>query len=199
MSSKVAICNGAAIHLGRDPTFSDPARIASASPMGQAFAASWDLVMPAVVAAYPWNFATRRYKAPKLEATPAFGWLSQYERPSDLLKVRDVNFTPGVKPVPYDLEAGAILVNLTDDTVNLRYIARILDPAKFDPQTVLYATYALAAFNAVKVTGSQALQQTLKEEGDKLLAANRTSDAQEIEEEPDDQNGDWLDQRASVT
>lgn len=194
MATQIEIYNGAAIHLGKDPTFSDPAKVASANPTGQALAAAWPLVLPAAVRAHYWAFARGRVKVAPAEYVPAFGWSTSYERPSDCLRPWDINFQPRVKPEPFEVEGSYILANTTG-TINLRYIRKILDPARFDADFTLYYTNELARFCALKVTGSASLEERLADAGEQMLRLARSIDAQAREEEEDDQPSGMLEHR----
>ena len=198
MATQLQIYNRAAVALGRDPVFSDPARVASRNPTGQALASNYAVVLPAAMAAFPWNFACKREIIPALATAPRFGWKTAYEAPADLLRVRDLNYVAGGPREKFAVEGGIILANCTG-SANLRWIARVLDVAKFDAEFVEYFAIRLAASCALKVLGSQAAEDALTLQAEKLLVRGRNSDSQEAEPEDDDEDGDWLTFRSSVT
>lgn len=195
MATQIELYNAAAIHLGKDPLFTDLAKAPTQSATGQAFHSAWPIVVKAAVRAHFWAFARGREKVAVDEYVPPFGWATAYVLPADCLRAWDVNFQAGVKRTPFEIEGRYLFANTTG-AINLRFIRNILDPAKFDADFALYVAGELARFCAVKVTGSVSLQQALTEYCEGLLKTARSMDAQERDEEDDDEGSDMLDYRS---
>lgn len=196
MATQIDIYNGAAIHLGKDPVFTDLAKAAQQSATGQALHAAWPLVLEAALRAHFWGFARGRQLVAVAEYVPPAGseWTTAYELPSDCVRAWDINFRPGVKREPFEREANYLLAN-TSGSILLRYIKKILTPASFDAEFTLYMANELAKFVALKVTGSGALAERLQASGEGILQLARTVDAQERDEQADDEQGDWVEYR----
>lgn len=195
MATQIDIYNGAAIHLGKDPLFTDIAKAPTQNPTGQALHAAWPIVLEASLRRHYWGCARGRQKVAAAELVPAFGWTTSYELPSDCLRAWDVNFQPGVQREPFAREGDYLLANTTGP-INLRYIKRVLDVPKLDAELIEYLTLRLAAFVALKVTGSAQLKERLEEEASTKLREARTHDAQEGDAAEDDEPGDLLSYRA---
>lgn len=89
---------------------------------------------------YSWRFCVKRAVLAAESSTPVFDYSYQYPVPSDCLRILQIN---AYYPAPdlsdlissggqeYQLEGGKILTR-SSGSLNLRYLARITDPIKFD-------------------------------------------------------------------
>jgi len=89
---------------------------------------------------YNWRFCVKRAVLAAESTAPVFDYSSQYPVPSDCLRILQIN---AYYPAPdlsdlissggqeYVLEGGKILTR-NSGSMNLRYLARISDPTKFD-------------------------------------------------------------------
>lgn len=89
---------------------------------------------------YNWRFCVKRAVLAAESTAPVFDYSYQYPVPSDCLRILQIN---AYYPAPdlsdlissggqeYVLEGGKILTR-TSGSLNLRYLARITDPTKFD-------------------------------------------------------------------
>jgi hypothetical protein len=84
---------------------------------------------------YWWDSATSNYAIYSSIATsaPAFQWTYKYKLPSDFLRLKSIYENDGYDdPIyRYHIEGGYILTDY--DTLNVRYIKKVTDPAYFDP------------------------------------------------------------------
>lgn len=76
----------------------------------------------------------------------------------------------------YKVEGGRVLSN--SDSVQLRYIAKITDPALFDDQFVQVLSLALAIRISVKLSDNANLKEALRTDFEAVLRDARTFDAQ---------------------
>jgi hypothetical protein len=139
-SSKVDVCNMALAELADKPITS----LTDATERARLCNQFFDDVMKLVLRDHNWRCAMKRAQLSRLEAAPAFGFLYQYELPSDWVRTVDTDLDPnGYK---WTEEDGKLL---TDETaVNLRYVYLLDNPAKWEAQL----TECIAAMLACKLT-----------------------------------------------
>lgn len=135
-ASDVAIANLALTKIGdlRIVSLSDntkPAREVSAV---------YTMLRDKLQRTYNWRFCVKRASLAADVATPVFDYSYQYTVPTDCLRILQIN---AYYPAPdlsdlissggqeYVLEGGKILTR-SSGNLNLRYLARITDPIKFD-------------------------------------------------------------------
>jgi len=122
----------------------------------------------AVLRAHPWNFALARAQLGRLAAAPAFGYAYQYQLPSDPYCLRVLSLS--ATNLLYAVEGRVLLTN--ESTASIRYIARLSDPAQFDPLFVEALSTRLASEMAYALTGNAELVKVLSQVyGDKLAEA----------------------------
>ena len=132
--NKLDIINSALVSLGA-PAVQD----LEASTASKAAAAFWPLSLAATLRSHPWNFAVARRTLAPLAAAPDHGYNHAFPLPSDWIR------TLSTSEDDFKMEGGKILCNAT--TLQLRYIAMVKDPARFD---ALFSD-ALAAHIAAKL------------------------------------------------
>lgn len=185
-TSVVAICNRALDIIGADPIVSledpnKPARLANRN-----FASARD----AVLRAYPWNGATRRARLAAMASAPDWGFAYQYQLPDDALRLLAI---AQEGEAPWRLEGRRILTDVPPP-LDVIYIARIDDPADFDPLLADAIAARLASDIAYALAGSSTAQQTAWQLFQARVAEARMIDAQEGT--PDALTAsDWLDAR----
>lgn len=154
-TSDVSIANRALTKLGSARILSlsdnsEPARVINSL---------YEAVRDAEVQRHRWKFAIRRTSLPALVDAPAFGYSYQYELPADHLALIQVGewYVPAVNKqvARWSVESGRILTD-APAPLPIRYIARVTDPALFDP---LFAE-ALAARIALEACESITQSQT---------------------------------------
>lgn len=108
----------------------------------------------AVLESLAWTFANMRKTLTRSTRTPDWGWAYQYRLPSEpwCVKVREPDPTYTPWEVGYD--EGDERVLLTDqETMKIRYTARVVNINVWSPQAVLALTYMLASEFAAMITG----------------------------------------------
>lgn len=135
MASETDIVNMALTLLGENRIMSmsdnsKPAREASAL---------FALTRDSLLAGYTWSFAKARTQLSALVTAPLFGYASQFQLPSDCLRVVQVgDYHVGLDMTDYrgspvrefEIEGRTILTNLSAP-LNFRYIKRITDATQF--------------------------------------------------------------------
>lgn len=178
MTSTVDIANYALNSLGASniSSFSEnskPARI-----INQRF----DSVRDSVFRSHPWNCLIRRAELAKEVEKPAFGYKNQFALPTNPYCLRVLEFTNGSMSYPQDSifnnSGGPVFVIegrklLSDeDTVKIKYVARVTDPQEYDANLIDLLASAVAFEISYAITGSNTVKQLMAAEyTDKLKQA----------------------------
>lgn len=190
-NSKTSICNLALIRLG-EKTITD---VTDDSNTARLCNYIYDQVLDEVLASGPekgWKFARGRVSVTVSATEPAFEFEYQYQIPTNVLRVYSVQvgeeeLTDWVREGEY------ILTDEEDEEVDVKYIQRITDAAKFPPYfvKVLYMNIAIElAYNLIQsATAAERLELELRE---KILPKAMGLDEQEkyVEEE----SSSWIDE-----
>ena len=178
VSTEVEICNMALTKLGHD----EISTIGEANKAGRLCARWYVPVRDALLRSHPWNWAVKRASLASSSTTPEFEYEYQYPLPSDFLKmIRTLAESEGFDD-DYRIEHGTdgtVLMSHDDSDVEIEYIARITDVARFDPIFVQCLALNLAAAMCMALADNASLLQMLKEELKEIAPAARTTDAQE--------------------
>lgn len=150
----------------------------------------------ALLRKHPWNFAVTRASLALVSATPVSGYTYQHQLPTDCLRVLAVyNGTDEgdrLRGKQFRIEGTKVLSE--NDTIYLKYIARVTDPNQFTMDFIETFVAKLQAELAYALTGDK----NLAEAGFKLylgkLSEAKGIDAQEEDHEELEAN-DWLDER----
>lgn len=147
--------------------------------------------------AYRWQFAMKRTSLAALATAPAFGYLYQYQVPSDFLRIDmcDDRYPStimdnyiGTEYLDWILEGNKILTDISAP-LKLRYIARIEDPNQWDVNFREALACRIAAELAEDLTQSNQKRQLAWEEY--KIAINKAIKSNSIEKlpvmPPDDQ------------
>jgi len=177
MASEVSICNRALRLLRVQP-------ITSFDEDGEAAgwcAETYPDARDALIAEYPWNFATRRAALPALSAVPTWGFARAFQLPGDperCLRVLGLAEETGDGGLVYQVEGSRIV---TDEPAPLKllYLARVADPAAYPPLFVEALAARLAAEGAFHFTGSTSREAQLTDLYERKVALARRFDAQE--------------------
>ncbi len=189
-TSVVSICNTALDLLGADPITS----LADDSKAARFCARNYERVRDAVLRAYPWNCALARAALAALAEAPAWGYARQYPLPEGpspayCLRVLAIDGEADLG-LAYKIEGRRILTD-EDAPLALLYIARLDDPAQFDPLLADAIAARLALDAAYPLAGSVSLAQAMSQAYAEKLAEARQVDSQEGT--PDTLvAGDWL-------
>lgn len=199
MASVTEIANRALSKLGatRILQFTD------ATKEAREISANYNLIRDAELRRYRWKFAIRRVSLPALVDAPLFNYAYQYPIPSDylgLVQVNDFYIRSGTKDKgPWSIEQssdGTQRVILTDLSapLNVRYQARIENPALYDPLFIEMFACKLAFELCEAITQSNTKKEAASKEYDFALKEAVRCDA--IEAPPDELPwGSWLDSR----
>lgn len=133
--------------------------ITEATPQGRAAAVLWDNVRDELIANYPWKFALKRATLDTPDAsTPEFEYDYKYTLPADCLKVWDIYNTKS----NYVVEGGVLLCS--DETIYLKYGAKITDVSLYPPPFVASMATKLSAELCAKRSDNKQLRTALLQE-----------------------------------
>jgi len=171
MPSVVDICNNALIDLGASAISSLTEDSKAARLCNQRF----DSIRDTVFRFHPWNCLVKRASLAADTATPAFEYSFQYTLPTDPYCLRVLGLETA--DFLFKVEGRKILTNET--TVNIIYVARVLDTNEYDFGLIETLSAALAASLAYPLIGSVSLSQQMKANYDQKLIESRFVDATE--------------------
>lgn len=187
MSSQVEIANRALSRLGarRIISFGDDTEEA------RAITAAYEPMVEEVLRDHPWNSASTRVKLAELSSAPAFGYLHQYQLPTDCLRVLEVGHPSNTEfssPWPWVVE-GRVLLTDEEAPLPIRYIRRETDPNNWDPLLRSAVAARLAAELAEELTQSNTKKRDQWAMYQEILMRARRADGQEqsdmeVEEDP---------------
>lgn len=158
-ASEVAICNLGLGWLGANLIISldDP------SIEAQLCKANYSLLRNAVLEAFEWTFAQRRFLPAQLTATPAWGYTYSYQIPGDILRLHYVGNTDRIEedsPSESWAREGS-LIQSDDAAVFCRGTEEVTDVSKFSPSFVQALAARIAADLAMPLTSSNNLQMSM--------------------------------------
>tara|TARA_X000001382_G_scaffold113261_1_gene90979 strand:- start:788 stop:1378 length:591 start_codon:yes stop_codon:yes gene_type:complete len=171
MPSVVDICNNALIDLGASAISSLTEDSKAARLCNQRF----DSIRDTVFRFHPWNCLVKRASLAADTDTPAFEYSYQYTLPTDPYCLRVLSLETA--DFLFKVEGRKILTNET--TVNIIYVARVLDTNEYDFGLIETLSAALAASLAYPLIGSVSLSQQMKANYDQKLIESRFVDATE--------------------
>lgn len=186
MATKINIINSALTKLGSERLMSETDNNAAS----RAVEAVYDGVLLALLRDYRWSFAIKRAKLAAMSDAPEFGYLFQYELPSDCLRVDMVNNqiygdwqnhgshhheyqpqTPG-----YQIEGRKILTDI-EAPLLLRYGSNVDDPSLYDSSFADTMACALAAELAESITQATTKKQSAQQDLEIALRRARQTSA----------------------
>lgn len=149
------------------------------SPEARACKLNYAPTRDEVLRAHRWNFAIKRATLSRLADAPPFGWAAWYQLPSDCLRVLQLNgWETHEQRDRWEVEGGRLLTD--EDTVQIKYIARVVDGNLYDSIFVKALACKLAAEICRALTGSNALAGELLSEYERLTSSKaRRADAVE--------------------
>lgn len=177
MSSDVDIANAALIELGHEPiqSFLDD------SDQGKAVNAIYTMNRDRVLAAHPWNFATKRLSlAAAVITLNTEEWSTAYLLPADSLRVLYVE----PLGVPFRVENGYILTNESAPLL-CSVIYRITDPTVFSVNFASALQYRICFALCNAITARRGNAQDYWKLYQQELQEARTADGQEGSESRD--------------
>ena len=141
--SNTTICNQALGKLGakRINNFEDTTE---SKPEAIQCRLHFEPTRDALIRSHSWRFARARAVLSQDTTDPPFEWDNQFILPNDFMRFRSIFEEDGTtsRSRRHAIEDELLLTNL--DTVSLRYIKKVTDPAKFDPLFVKVLTWMLA-------------------------------------------------------
>lgn len=173
MASSIEIANRALTKLGaaRIISFGDD------NKQARAVQSMFDIVRDAELRAHIWSFAIKRASLAALTSTPDWGYTYEYQVPSDLLRILQVNDVyngPSFEDyrnqsvAEYALEGNKILTDFAAP-LRIRYVARITDTAQWDSTFVEAFACRLAVEMAEDLTQSNTKRELAQREYDQSL------------------------------
>lgn len=177
MASNVEIANRALTKIGANRIIS----LGDNTKEGREANSMFNIVRDAELRAHDWRFAIKRKAVAALVDAPPFGYAYQYRPPADCLKLlqvgdwypgADLTDYVGADTSEYAVETdGVTVVILTDYAapLNLRYVARIEDPALFDSLFVEAFACKLAMELAEPITQSSTKRELATREYDRAV------------------------------
>lgn len=162
MASQVEIANYAGVKVGAEAVLTS---LDENNKLARTVSAVWAIALDATLAAHPWNFAMMRAALPALSELPVYGYARQYQRPTDYVRLVEVNDVHvwGLEPgadAPYQLEGDRILTDL-GAPLRIRYVRRINDTVQFSAGFVEALACRLAAEIALPMTESATTRQMM--------------------------------------
>jgi hypothetical protein len=116
----------------------------------------YDHALELVLEEHRWNFAGKRVTLTQLSDDPPFGWDHQYQLPSDIIRLKDVNGEDvEASSRLFAIEGTALLTN--DDEVTITYVAKVTDTNLFSPSFVEALCFKLASITCARLTGDSEL------------------------------------------
>ena len=171
MASAVDICNSALNMIGASTILA----LSEDSKAGRICNQRYEFVRDSVFRAHPWNcLITRQTLAPDSVA-PSFTYGYQFTLPTDpfclrVLKLSDLE-------IKFEIEGRKLLTD--ESTINMVYVARVIDPNQYDQLLISTVEAAMAADIAYALVGSTTLTATLNQIYRTKLTEARFVDATE--------------------
>lgn len=168
--SPVYICSAALNKLGADAivSLSDNSRRAVICNR------MWPVVRDAVLASRNWGVTFARQALTKDNDAPVFDYLARFRLPSDLFLLLSTDLPEGAR---HTIEGDFLVCDY--DTVNVLYIKDTSDSNTYGPLLTEALIAQMAAEIAYAITGSQAIEASLKQEAAAKLNNASTRESQQ--------------------
>lgn len=187
MTSQVEIANRALDLLGAQSIVA----LTEDSENARAINRCYNVILRSLLRKYIWNCAKKRAVLSPLTAVPAFGYLYQFQLPSDCLRPIFPNDV-----TDWSIEKGRVLLTNDGNILNLLYIAMLDDPNDMDACLVEVLAGEIAVKNCEKLTQSRGKRQEAKDELKTAWADARKANA--FETIPNQQDfSSWVDARTT--
>lgn len=138
-----------------------------------------------------WNFCIKRVSIGADAAQTVWGGWNRFALPNDYIKIlRD---DESGQEVDWTIEGGFIITSFASP-LNIKYVARIVDPNAFDTLFIEAFACRLAMQTCKEITGSNELKKDIQAEYERAIGDAFTHDA--IERPPaKDNEDDWVNAR----
>lgn len=133
----------------------------------------YDFIRDKVFRSHNWNCLLTRVVLTPDGTAPSFEFANQFTLPTDPFCLRPMNLD--ASSIVYNVEGRKILTD--ESTINLIYVARILDVNTYDVALMETISIALAADFAYPLTNSVSLGQAMQQKYDKMVSEARFLDA----------------------
>ena len=152
----------------------------------------------ALLRSHWWRFARYRVQLSENTTAPTFEFDNAFDLPSDFLRLwirpfEDNNWGLNNTDRTFSMEGKQLLTN--EDSVYLRYIRRVTDPAEFDPLFIEVLVLKLAIKMVMPISQDKELYQILYQEMRDVLARVRVVDKRETNNVGVSDRGRWNDAR----
>lgn len=194
MASETDILNNALILIGEQPVLTAD----NQTTAGRRFLQIYPIARNSLLRAHNWNFAITRTTLAALSDTPEWGYNYQYQLPSDLLKLLQVNsyyanmnagYYNQEDNSPYKIEGSKILTDFVAP-LKIRYLKSITDTASYDACFVELLSIKVAIKLVEDLKNDSAMIDRLSQMYREVKSTALHSDA--IEKAPVSQyDGDW--------
>lgn len=171
-TSVVAICNRALQKLGAKRITA----ITENSTNARACNACYETLRDAELRAHPWNFSIQRTQLAADSTAPTFGRDNAFTLPADFLKLQPPDPELNSLRRDWQIESGKIITN-DSAPLDFRYVARITDPAQFDPLFVEALAAKMSAEMAEEITQSNTKKADCKDDYKRAIAEARRANA----------------------
>ena len=162
MASKTQICNLALAQLGASRLTSITDNTTEAKLCNTFF----DDIVDEVLIESPWSRSIKRVALVKTTNTPAFGFDSEFQLPTDVLRVIEIN-NESLGNIPFAIEFDKL--NIDASAVSIKYISRLTNTGDFGVALTRAIVARLAAELAYPITGSPQIAQSLYERFEFIL------------------------------
>ncbi len=169
MPSSVDLCNSALNMIGASNITSFTEDSKAARLCNQRY----DFIRDKVFRSHNWNCLLTRVVLSPDATAPTFEFANQFTLPTDPFCLRPMNLD--TSSIVYNVEGRKILTD--ESTINLIYVARVLDVNTYDVALMETIATALAADFAYPLTNSVSLGQAMQQKYDKMVSEARFLDA----------------------
>ena len=169
MPSSVDLCNSALNMIGASNITSFTEDSKAARLCNQRY----DFIRDKVFRSHNWNCLLTRVVLTPDGTSPSFEFANQFTLPTDPFCLRPMNLDES--SIVYNVEGRKILTD--ESTINLIYVARVLDVNTYDVALMETISTALAADFAYPLTNSVSLGQAMQQKYDKMVSEARFLDA----------------------
>ena len=149
------------------------------SAVAEVLRTHFESVRREVIASSPWPFATKRVKATRLTAGPAWGYTYAFQMPTDYVFVIDAlaEDESRIARDRYVVEGNQLLTD--EGTCLLKYVAEVTDPNQFPMLFVNAFSHLLAARICPALTGNAQLGALLESQVPDLISKGSASNQNE--------------------
>ena len=169
MASEVDICNIALSNLG-ERSINDRA---DENQRARACDNRFDDVRDLVLRSHIWNCALKRLALTSSATAPVWGYDYAYPKPAEMLRLIAVKENEHA----FKIEGDNIVTD--SSTLNILYIERVTDTAKYDSLLVQAIALRLATEIGQDLTGKTELKENLMRKYREVLSEARSADAAE--------------------